>query len=72
MSFVGGRFPEIRPDDILGMATFNGARAIGRNDLGVIAPTKKARMIYVDVEAASPKEAAEVLVNGPMRGINWV
>ncbi|MFC1883434.1 amidohydrolase family protein [Thermodesulfobacteriota bacterium] len=72
MSFIGGHFPDIRPDDILGMATVNGARAIGRNDLATIGPGKKARLIYVNLEAASPMEAAEGLVNGAAKTIKWI
>jgi cytosine/adenosine deaminase-related metal-dependent hydrolase len=72
MSFINHNFPDIRPDDILGMGTFNGARALGREDLGTIGPGKKARLIYIDLEAASPKEAAEGLVCGPAGTVKWI
>jgi cytosine/adenosine deaminase-related metal-dependent hydrolase len=54
------------------MATVNGARAIGRNDLATIEPGKKARLIYADLEAIRPVEAAEGLVNGAAKAIKWL
>ena len=34
---LADRFPSVKADDLFTMATWNGARALGRNDLGRIA-----------------------------------
>lgn len=72
MRFVAGRYPMLSPDTILAMATVNGARALGRSDLGTISPGQTARLIYVDLEAASAAQAAEGLVSGPVGEVTWV
>ncbi|HVO84707.1 MAG TPA: amidohydrolase family protein, partial [Syntrophobacteria bacterium] len=66
MRFVAGRYPMLSPDTILAMATVNGARALGRPDLGTVSPGQTARLIYVDLEAATGAQAAERLVSGPV------
>ena len=72
MRFVAGRYPMLSPDTILAMATVNGARALGRPDLGTISPGQTARLLYVDLEAASATQAAERLVSGPVGEVSWV
>jgi aminodeoxyfutalosine deaminase len=72
MRFVAGHYPMLSPDAILAMATVNGARALGRPDLGAISPGQTARLIYVDLEAASATQAAERLVSEPVGKISWV
>jgi len=72
MRFVAGRYPTLSPDTILAMATVNGARALGRFDLGTISPGQTARLIYVDLEAATATQAAERLVNLPVDLVTWV
>ena len=72
MRFVAGRYPMLSPDTILALATVNGARALGRPDLGTISPGQAARLIYVDLAAATATQAAEGLVNGPVGEVTWV
>jgi len=72
MRFVACRYPMLSPDTILAMATVNGARGLGRPDLGIISPGQTARLIYVDLEAATATEAAERLVSGPVGEVTWV
>lgn len=72
MRFVAGRYPMLSPDTILAMATVNSAGALGRPDLGTISPGQTARLIYVDLEAATATQAAERLVNGPVGEVTWV
>jgi cytosine/adenosine deaminase-related metal-dependent hydrolase len=72
MRFVAGRYPMLSPDTILAMATVNGARALGRPDLGTIGPGQTARLIYVDLEAATATQAADRLVSGPVGEVTWV
>jgi cytosine/adenosine deaminase-related metal-dependent hydrolase len=72
MRFVAGRYPTLSSDAILAMATVNGARALGRPDLGTISPGQTARLIYVDLEAASVTQAAERLVSGLVGEVTWV
>jgi len=72
MRFVAGRYPTLSSDAILAMATVNGARALGRPDLGTVSPGQTARLIYVDLEAATGAQAAERLVSGPVGEVTWV
>jgi cytosine/adenosine deaminase-related metal-dependent hydrolase len=72
MRFLAGRYPMLSPDTILAMATVNGARALGRLDLGTISPGQTARLVYVDLEAATATQAAERLVNGSAGEVSWV
>jgi cytosine/adenosine deaminase-related metal-dependent hydrolase len=72
MRFVAGRYPMLSPDTILAMATVNGARALGRSDLGTISPGQTARLIYVDLEAATAAKAAENLVYLPRQRVLWL
>jgi cytosine/adenosine deaminase-related metal-dependent hydrolase len=72
MRFVAGRYPMLSPDAILAMVTVNGARALRRPDLGTISPGQTARLIYVDLEAATAAQAAERLVSEPVGAVSWV
>jgi cytosine/adenosine deaminase-related metal-dependent hydrolase len=72
MSFAALSYPGLSPDTILAMATVNGARALSRPDLGSITPGRTARLMYVDMDAATPAEAAERLVNLPARRVLWL
>jgi len=72
MRFVAGRYSMLSPDTILAMATVNGARVLGRPDLGIISPGQTARLIYVDLEAANVTQAAERLVSGSVGEVTWV
>ena len=72
MGFIAERHPEIRPQIILAMATVNGATALGRTDCGSIEPGKRARLIYVDLEAKSAEAAAHVLVWDCPDRVEWI
>ncbi len=72
MRFVALSYPMLSPETILAMATVNGARALSRPDLGAISPGQTARLMYVDVDTATPAEAAERLVNLPVQPIRWL
>ncbi len=62
MRFTACQFPELKPTDILRMATLNGARALGRPDLGMLEEGHSARMIYVELDAPDPPRAEETLL----------
>jgi len=62
MRFIHDRYPGLSPDVILGVGTINGARALGCPALGSLLPGSQNRMIYVSLEAANAKQAAERLV----------
>jgi len=72
MHFVAERFTGLRPDQILAMGTINGARALGRQDLGRIEPGAAARLIYVELKAGSAEQAAERLVHEPNEQVTWL
>jgi cytosine/adenosine deaminase-related metal-dependent hydrolase len=72
MRFVAQRYQAIRPDMVLAMGTANGARALGRGDLGRIEPGATARLIYVEMEARTAAEAAERLVHLPPVRVEWL
>jgi cytosine/adenosine deaminase-related metal-dependent hydrolase len=72
MRFVADRYPMLSPDTILAMATVNGARALGRPDLGTISPGQTARLIYVDLDVTAPAQAGERLVSVPVDRITWL
>ena len=70
MRFIHDRFPKMSPDVILGMGTRNGARALGYPDLGTLRPGNRSAMIYVDLNVANAKEAAEALVSTENLSVN--
>ena len=63
MRFIAEHYPDLDPDVILGFGTVNGAAALGYPDLGSLQPGNRSTMIYVDLEAMNPKQAAEALVS---------
>ena len=63
MRFIHDHYAGLSPDTILGFSTVNGAAALGYPDLGSLRPENQSRMIYVDLEAMNPKQAAEALVS---------
>ncbi len=74
MSFTACHFPWLKPGEILQMATVNGARALGRPDLGVLEKWRSARMIYVEMEGSDPSRIEESLVHEApklIRPIGW-
>jgi cytosine/adenosine deaminase-related metal-dependent hydrolase len=72
MRFAASNYPMLSPDTILAMATVNGAKALSRPDLGTIDSGQTARLMYVDMDAATPAEAAARLVNVPVERIGWL
>ena len=64
MAFISNAFPSIPPDEILAMATVNGARALGFEDMfGSLTPGKRAAFVYVPVEVSSRSELLESIVH---------
>jgi cytosine/adenosine deaminase-related metal-dependent hydrolase len=72
MAFVIERYPELSPDSLLAFTTINAAKALGRSDLGAVEPGKRARLIYVDLVAASRQAAALQLAAGKPERIEWL
>ena len=72
MGFIAEHYPGLRPDTILALATVNGAKALGQSERGVLKPGNSARMIYVDVQAKRPEQAAEALVSGDNLQVRFV
>ena len=62
MQFIHDRYPNLRPEIILGMGTRNGAQAMGYPELGTLKPGNRSPMIYAELDAKSAKQAAEALV----------
>jgi aminodeoxyfutalosine deaminase len=59
-------FPEVPARTLLRMATWNGARALGLEDLGAIAPGMADAMAYAPADAA-PSDPETFLVSGEAR-----
>lgn len=72
MAFMASRYPVLRPEAILSMATVNGATALGMHDLGTISTGKRARLICVDLKADSAQAAASKLVSAECQGVRWI
>jgi cytosine/adenosine deaminase-related metal-dependent hydrolase len=60
------QFPALAPAAILRMATHGGAEALGLDDLGAIAPGKRAALAFVAADAP-PKDPAAFLLSGEAR-----
>lgn len=74
MQFTAGNYPDLKPREILAMATLNGAIALGRRDLGALEKGLSAKMIYVELDASDPSKAEERLVNEPpplVKPVGW-
>jgi cytosine/adenosine deaminase-related metal-dependent hydrolase len=74
MQFTARNYPDLKPREILRMATANGARALWRQDLGLLEKGRSARMIYVELDAADPWRAEERLVSEPpalVKPVGW-
>ena len=64
MAFVRSRFPDIPPEQILAMATVNGAKALGMGaHYGTLAAGKQARFVYVDAAGAKRNTILETILN---------
>jgi len=69
MAFISKAFPSILPAEIIAMATINGARALGFEDMfGSLIPGKRAAFVYVPVDVSSKSELQQALVNTDFKG----
>ena len=74
MRFVAREFPHLEPSRILEMATLNGAKALGRSDLGSLCQGYGAKMLYVEMAPPDPRKAQERLLSDPppvVRPVGW-
>ena len=64
MAFLTHAFPLIPPQDILEMATCNGAKALGIDKhFGSLKPGKANRMLYASMNVSNKKALMEMIVN---------
>lgn len=69
MAFGIHHFPWLAPEQILAMATINGAKALGFEKMfGSLAPGKIGSLVYVPVEASSASAVLEKLVSADFVG----
>lgn len=69
MAFISNAFPSILPAEILAMATVNGARALGFEDMfGSLTPGKRAAFVYAPVDVSSKSELQQALINADFKG----
>ncbi|GBC63877.1 amidohydrolase [Desulfonema ishimotonii] len=62
--FTAGAFPSVSPATLLGMATLNGARALGLADrFGTLTPGKRGKFIYIPVTASGPSTLSEAIIH---------
>jgi cytosine/adenosine deaminase-related metal-dependent hydrolase len=67
MAFVAAHYDSIDPQQILAMATTNGAAALDQSATGTIAPGLDPHMVYVPVEGATDRHLIERIVNKDFR-----
>ncbi len=60
--FLAESFPDVSPSLLIEMATINGARALKAEGAGVLERGFQGRLLYVELEARSWREAEEMLV----------
>ena len=69
MAYLAENFPFIPPGEILGMATENGAAALGFSGLlGALKPGRMGIFQYIQLVASSEQQVLEALVNGSFDG----
>lgn len=64
------RFPSVAPARLLAMATWNGARALGREDLGRVAKGARPGLLHVDVAPSADPCAAAIATKDAKRA--WI
>jgi cytosine/adenosine deaminase-related metal-dependent hydrolase len=62
-AFLAQQFPELDPAAIVRMATAGGAEALGLDELGAIAPGKRAALAFARAETPPP-DPLEYLLSG--------
>ncbi len=72
MRFVAERYRDLSPRTIVALGTTQGAKALGRSDLGSVTTGQTARLIYVDLMADSADTAALNLVSGNFGCVEWL
>ncbi len=72
MAFVAEHYPDLSPETILALAGTNGARALGRTDLGTLEPGKRALCMYVEISAKSARDAAAQLASSGPITLEWL
>ena len=73
MAFVHQAFPEIAPENILQMATLNGARSIDLEEkLGSLSQGKIAALLFLPLEECSAKELPEAILYSRGRGLRML
>ncbi len=69
MAWISQNYPMLSPEQILSMATINGADALCLGaDYGRLAPGYRFSAAYVPLKAASPKTLSEGIVNNAFNG----
>jgi cytosine/adenosine deaminase-related metal-dependent hydrolase len=64
MAFLASAAPQLEPARILAMATIGGAAALGLDrEWGALAPGRRARFLYIPLEAGSKRELVSRLVH---------
>ncbi|MBW1617066.1 MAG: amidohydrolase family protein [Deltaproteobacteria bacterium] len=68
-AFIAKKFPEISAEKLLGMATINGAKALGiEESYGTIEKGKKAFFLYLPVKASDKKAALKAALRKQFNG----
>jgi cytosine/adenosine deaminase-related metal-dependent hydrolase len=68
MAFLAKYFPRVAPDDILEMATLNGAKALGLGDkTGTLHPGCKGIFVYIHVSAGNRADLMDKIVHADFK-----
>ncbi len=73
METVQQAFPEIEPEEIIRMATINGASALDLSEeLGDLTPGKKARMFFLPLPEVNKANLLSAIIQSRGHGLEWV